>query len=519
MTKNRQEGTSNSPEDHINPTDHLEITENVSNTPPQLKTRKIQYSKQEPINSHQSHNTTNLLSTNNKTFRRTQSKFVRFITALNYPNILITLLIPLYASYQIITNQAPLHKSTLYFSLLYYFLTISAFHIGYHRYYAHRSFVITTGLTRFLEFTFLLLGASCGLGSAQNWVCTHRAHHRYVDTEKDPSYIRKGVFFAHWGNLLLRQRVKVRNSVKECQSEEMIKSKMIRGQDINYYGLLVVFGFVFPSVVCGFLLGNADFIGGFIYAGVLRMFVIQQSVMCVNSIGHLLGTQPYDDRKSHVDNCLLSLITFGEGCNNFHHEFSSDYRNGFEWYQFDPIKYELLFLRLIGVISSLSITHSESITQVKLQQQQKLIDMRRSKLNWGVPIDQLPLITPAEFRELARESYPERALIAVAGIVHDVSPFVEDHPGGVLLIKSSIGKDATSAFNGAVYDHSTAAHNLLATMRIAVIKGEGEVKVWQKQTEENVDVPLMKDSRGNRIVRSGGQDTIVKGVVRTAGAA
>lgn len=38
------------------------------------------------------------------------------------------------------------------------------------------------------------------------------------------------------------------------------------------------------------------------------------------------------------------------------------------------------------------------------------------------------------------------------------------------LVRASLGKDATKAFNGAVYAHSNAAHNLLASMRVAVIR-------------------------------------------------
>lgn len=473
--------------------------------------------------SEQNQNHTSSSLSSNKTYRRTHSKILRFFTALNYPNIITLLIIPLFALYKscLVSNTAPLQPFTLYFSIFYYCLSISLFHLGYHRYFSHRSFTFHPSYKPICEVMISLFGSACGMGSILQWVPLHRAHHRYVDTEKDPSYIRKGLFFAHIGHLLLKKRAKVRNSVKECQDEELSKSMLALWQDENYYALCGLMGFAFPSLICGIFGGKGDYYGGLIYAGVLRMFFVQQSIMLVDSLGHLSfgGVQPYDDRKSHRDNLLLSILSFGEGYNNFHHEFSSDYRNGLKWYSFDPIKYQLQILHHLGVVSCLNSTPSESIKQVQLQQAQKLIDRRRSKLNWGVPIDQLPLISPAEFKTLARESYPDRVLIAVAGIVHDVSPFVQDHPGGVALIQNSMGKDATSAFNGAVYDHSIAAHNLLATMRIAVLSGKEELQVWQKQTEENVKVPLMRDSKGNRIVRSGGQDTIVKSVGRTADAA
>ena len=37
---------------------------------------------------------------------------------------------------------------------------------------------------------------------------------------------------------------------------------------------------------------------------------------------------------------------------------------------------------------------------------------------------------------------------------------MDEHPGGRHLIAKMIGKDATTAFFGGVYDHSNAAHNV-----------------------------------------------------------
>lgn len=71
--------------------------------------------------------------------------------------------------------------------------------------------------------------------------------------------------------------------------------------------------------------------------------------------------------------------------------------------------------------------------------------------------------------------------MAIAGIVHDVTDFISEHPGGKALIKGWIGKDATAVFNGGVYMHSNAAHNLLSTMRVGVLRGGQEVEVWKDE--------------------------------------
>ncbi len=52
-------------------------------------------------------------------------------------------------------------------------------------------------------------------------------------------------------------------------------------------------------------------------------------------------------------------------------------------------------------------------------------------------------------------------------MVHDVSHFVQEHPGGDAYLRANYGRDATAKFNGVVYKHSTAARNILAGLRVA----------------------------------------------------
>lgn len=112
----------------------------------------------------------------------------------------------------------------------------------------------------------------------------------------------------------------------------------------------------------------------------------------------------------------------------------------------------------------------------RLQQLQKKLDQKRGTLDWGIPLGQLPILEWDSYREEAKNG---RALLAVAGVVHDVTDFINEHPGKA-LISSGIGKDATAIFNGGVYNHSNAAHNLLSTMRVGVLRGGVEVEVWKR---------------------------------------
>lgn len=169
-----------------------------------------------------------------------------------------------------------------------------------------------------------------------------------------------------------------------------------------------------------------------------------------------------------------------------------------------------------GLAYDLKQFKSNEIEKGRVQQQQKKLDQKRAKLDWGVPLESLHVMSWDEFKDQANNG---RALIAVAGVVHDVTTFIKDHPGGKAMIQSQIGKDATAAFNGGVYMHSNAAHNLLSTMRVGVIHGGMEVEIWKRAQRENKDVQFDKDGQGQKIIRAGNQVTKIAEPVATAGAA
>jgi len=133
-----------------------------------------------------------------------------------------------------------------------------------------------------------------------------------------------------------------------------------------------------------------------------------------------------------------------------------------------------------------------------------------------VPLEQLPVL---EWDDYVDQCQNGRGLIAVAGVVHDVTDFIADHPGGKAMIKSGIGKDATAMFNGGVYNHSNAAHNLLSTMRVGVIRGGMEVEIWKRANNDGKGSMIVKDENGQRIVRAGEQVTKVYDPPASAGAA
>ncbi|XRM36948.1 stearoyl-CoA 9-desaturase [Aspergillus tubingensis] len=199
------------------------------------------------------------------------------------------------------------------------------------------------------------------------------------------------------------------------------------------------------------------------------------------SIAHWLGEQPFDDRRSSRDHLITALLALDEGYHNFHRSFPSDYRNAEKWWQYDPTKWIIWVWGQLGLAYDLKTFAANEILKCRLQQRQKLLDNEKLQLDWGVPIESLPVIQWRDF--IYQIEVSKRPLIVISGIVHDVSRFIDSHPGGRTMIQSGIGKDATSMFKGGVYMHSKSAHNQLAKMRVAVIYGGGVVADYQRQEE------------------------------------
>ncbi|KAI1133774.1 delta-9 acyl-CoA desaturase [Nemania abortiva] len=401
----------------------------------------------------------------------------------------------------------PLTTKTAVFSVLFYFGSGLGITAGYHRLWAHSAYKATLPLKIFLA----AMGSASMEGSIRWWSRDHRVHHRYTDTEKDPYSVRKGLLYSHIGWMIMKQNPK---RVGRTDISDLNDDPVVVWQHKNYIKCVLTMTLIVPTVTCG--LGWGDWMGGFIYAGILRVFFVQQATFCVNSLAHWLGDQPFDDRNSPRDHILTALVTLGEGYHNFHHEFPSDYRNAIAFYQYDPTKWFIWTCKQLGLAYDLKQFRQNEIEKGRVQQLQKKLDQKRAALDWGTPLEQLPVI---HWDDFVAEAKNGKALVSIAGVVHDVTDFIKDHPGGKALISSAIGKDATAIFNGGVYLHSNAAHNLLSTMRVGVLRGGCEVEIWKRTQPDNKEAPVLFDSSGQRIVRAGDQVTRIAQPTASADAA
>jgi len=222
-----------------------------------------------------------------------------------------------------------------------------------------------------------------------------------------------------------------------------------------------------------------------------------QSTFCVNSLAHWLGDKPFDNKHTPCDHFFTALCTIGEGYHNFHHQFPMDFRNAIKWFQYDPTKWFIWTMSSVGLASHLKRFPDNEIKKGQYTMKLLALQEQSEQIEWPKSSNDLPVISWDDFQAEAKE----RSLIAIHGFIHDCSSFAEDHPGGAHLIKRAIGTDATTAFFGGVYDHSNAAHNMLAMMRVGILDGGMEVEHLKHLRAESIasgaSTPSLMSSAGS----------------------
>src|SRR6185295_6812713 len=185
------------------------------------------------------------------------------------------------------------------------------------------------------------------------WVNEHRAHHAKVDRDQDPYNIRRGFLWAHIGWVVHRGGAGELRRVRDLQ-----RDPLAMWQHRQYVPLALAVGGLLPLALAS-LLGDA--VGGLLIAGVLRLVCQYHATFATNSLAHTFGFRPYDRSTSARDLFITALFTFGEGYHTFHHRFQNDYRNGVRGWHFDPTKWLIFSLSLVGATLNLQRVAAEKI--------------------------------------------------------------------------------------------------------------------------------------------------------------
>ena len=232
----------------------------------------------------------------------------------------------------------------LFFSM--WLLTGLGMTVGYHRLFTHRAFSTTPVVSCFL----IIMGSMAGRGPMLSWVAMHRRHHELSDHEGDlhsPNLHGitvlgrlRGFLHAHLTWMIEHDYPNVAHYVPDLMAERTLVAVN------SYYYAWVLLGLLIPALIGGVATASlwAAFTG-FLWGGVVRMFVVEQSMSAINSLLHTSGARPFLTRDDNSRNLgVMALLAWGEGWHNNHHAFPYSAAFGLRWFEFDP---GFLFIRLL----------------------------------------------------------------------------------------------------------------------------------------------------------------------------
>ena len=218
--------------------------------------------------------------------------------------------------------------------------------IGFHRLFTHRSFEAKP----WLRGTLAILGSMSVQGAVIHWVADHRKHHTFTDEEGDPHSphlnegtgwraVLSGLCHSHMGWLFDGERTSARRFAPDLR-----KDPMMRKID-SLFPVWALLGLVIPALA-GFILSGFEPIAAltaFVWAGLVRVFLLHHATWSVNSICHMYGKRPFETEDESRNNWLVAFVSLGEGWHHSHHAFPTSARHGLQRRQLDP-SYRLIKL-------------------------------------------------------------------------------------------------------------------------------------------------------------------------------
>ena len=225
--------------------------------------------------------------------------------------------------------------------------------VGYHRLLTHRGFKTSKPVEYFLT----VCGALALESGPIQWISTHRIHHAFTDTPRDPHTPREGFWWAHIGWIFVgtaqhHDEVTLRRYVPD-----LLKDKFQVWLSKWYY---------VPTIILGLILLA---IGGWsmlLWGVFLRIVVGLHVTWLVNSATHIWGKRRFETNDDSTNNLIVGLLAFGEGWHNNHHAHPTSARHGIAWYEFDLNWRTIRVLEFLGLATDIKQIQ-ENKEQMKLK--------------------------------------------------------------------------------------------------------------------------------------------------------
>lgn len=266
--------------------------------------------------------------------------------------------------YLLVAGHLQVHDAVLF--AVFYFLHMGGITMGFHRYLAHKAFKTS----RPVEAVLVACGSMAAQGPIMYWVTTHRRHHLYSDRPGDPhSPNLNGETFSDKVGGLWHAHMPWMMS-PETSKWGVFAPDVLRDRRLFFfqrtYPLWVLAGLAAPALI-GYLVGHTLMaaVGGFLVAGLARMFLANQAAWCVGSVCHMIGGRPFATDDRSANNWPVAVLTFGEGLQNNHHAFPSSYRHSVSWREPDLSGAVLALMGKVGLVRNLRFPDAEAVAKAR----------------------------------------------------------------------------------------------------------------------------------------------------------
>lgn len=226
----------------------------------------------------------------------------------------------------------------VWLGVVFYLVTGFGVTVGFHRCLTHRSFTARPALRAAL----VVAGSMAFEGDVTGWVATHRRHHAFADRPGDPhSPYRygtgpagqlRGVLHAHVGWLFANDPTS-----QQRYAPDMLADPAMRAISRAFPALCVA-TLALPFAA-GWAIGGTwqAALAALLWAGLVRVFLLQHVTWSVNSLCHLLGNRPFTTRRHDRATNLwpLAVLSLGESWHNMHHSDPACARHGVDRGQVD----------------------------------------------------------------------------------------------------------------------------------------------------------------------------------------
>jgi stearoyl-CoA desaturase (Delta-9 desaturase) len=223
--------------------------------------------------------------------------------------------------------------------------------VGYHRLFSHRAFATAAPVAVLL----VVLGSMAARGPMISWAAIHRRHHHLSDVAGDTHSPNlhgaaqggrlRGWLHAHLTWMIRHDYPNPRHYVPDL----LVEPRLVRVNRLYYFW--VALGLLLPAALGAMITGGAGgFVDGFLWGGVVRLFVVEHSMSAINSFLHLFGSRAFDMPSDNSRNSpWLGALVWGEGWHNNHHAFPYSAAFGLKWYQLDPGFWLIRALEAMGL--------------------------------------------------------------------------------------------------------------------------------------------------------------------------